>query len=71
MDDVLNDGIRDQTILDNDCYLRIQSIMNLKSVVDSENPQSMEPIEVVKILLHSYQDLPDVTKKRIQDYQVL
>lgn len=45
--------------------------MNLKSVVDSENPQSMEPIEVVKILLHSYQDLPDVTKKRIQDYQVL
>lgn len=69
MDDVLGDGIRDQDLLDNDCYKEIQSHMDLRSVSRSDY-ETVTAEEAIKALIRNTASLPDPVKRRLLDYQV-
>lgn len=69
VDDVLGDGIRDQDLIDNDCYKEIQSHMDLKNVARNDY-KTVTAEEAIKALIRDSASLSDSMKKRLHDYQV-
>ncbi|XP_071564050.1 uncharacterized protein [Temnothorax nylanderi] len=69
VDDVLGDGIHDQDLLDNDCYKEIQSHMDLRHVSRNDY-EKVTAEEAIKALIRDSASLPDIIKKRLQDYQI-
>lgn len=68
VDDVLGDGIRDQDLIDNDCYKEIQSHMDLKNVARNDY-KTVTAEEAIKALIRDSASLSDSMKKRLHDYQ--
>ncbi|CAL7950525.1 unnamed protein product [Xylocopa violacea] len=71
VDDVLGDGIHGQDLADNDCYKEIQSHINLKVAAENTALETVSVEEVIRALVKDHSTLPDKTKKRIQDYQMV
>ncbi|XP_076749525.1 uncharacterized protein LOC143422620 isoform X2 [Xylocopa sonorina] len=71
VDDVLGDGIHGQDLADNDCYKEIQSHIDLKAAAQNTALETVSIEEVIRALVKDDSTLPDKTKKRIQDYQMI
>lgn len=71
VDEVLGDGIHGQDLADNDCYKEIQSHMDLKAAAQNAAVEIVSTEEAIRALIRDSATLPDKTKKRLQDYQVI
>lgn len=70
LDEVLNDGIHEQDIHDNDCYKELQSQIALKEAMQNNEFNYIHIDDVVRALLCDHSQFSDEEKKLIFNYQV-
>ncbi|KAK0089052.1 hypothetical protein PV325_009415 [Microctonus aethiopoides] len=70
LDEVLDDGIHQQDIHDNDCYKELQSQIALKEAMQNNEFNYIHIDDVVRALLCDHSQFSDEEKKLIFNYQV-
>ncbi|XP_044018064.1 protein tyrosine phosphatase domain-containing protein 1-like isoform X2 [Aphidius gifuensis] len=70
VDEVLDDGIHDQKLCENNCYKEIQSHLNFKFVMQDDKFNFINIDETIKALLYDHDKLTDEKKIYLQSYQM-